>query len=51
MAKLTAWLVTLIGVLLILANLVALPAWIMTWIVPLAVLVIGIGKLVRNYKK
>ena len=52
MAKLTAWLVTLIGVLLILPALtITLPAWIMTWIIPLAVLVIGIGKLIRNYKK
>lgn len=52
MAKLTAWLVTLIGVLLILPALkVDLPAWIMEWIIPLAVLVIGVGKLMRNYKK
>ena len=51
MAKLTAWLVTLIGVLLLLPALgVALPAWVMTWVVPLAVLVVGIGKLLRNYK-
>jgi len=52
MAKLTAWLVTLIGVLLILTPLgVKLPAEINTWIIPLAVLVAGIGKLVRNYSK
>lgn len=52
MAKLTAWLVTLIGVLLILPALgLALPGWIMTWIVPLAVLGIGVGKLMRNYGK
>ncbi len=52
MAKLTAWLVTLIGVLLLLPALtIELPAWIMTWVVPLAVLVIGVGKLIRNYKK
>jgi len=49
MAKLTAWLVTIIGVLLVLANLFTLPVWIMTWIVPLAVLAVGIGKLIRNY--
>jgi len=53
MAKLTAWLVTLIGVLLVLALL--LPAtfsglW-FNWVIALAVLVIGIGKLVRNYSK
>lgn len=51
MAKLTAWLVTLVGLLLVLANLITLPAWVMTWVVPLAVLAVGIGKLVRNYMK
>lgn len=52
MAKLTAWLVTIIGILLVLPLLgvFQLDA-ISTWIVPLAVLVIGIGKLVRNYSK
>ncbi|MEK6833355.1 MAG: hypothetical protein AABY32_04880 [Nanoarchaeota archaeon] len=50
MAKLTAWLVTLVGLLLVLANLITLPAWVMMWAVPLAVLVIGLGKLMRNYK-
>ena len=53
MAKLTAWLVTLIGVLLVLAAPgIALwqltDTWV-TWVVALAVLVIGVGKLVRNY--
>ena len=52
MAKLTAWLVTLIGILLVLpligvSQLDALSAW----IVPLALLVIGISKLMRNYSK
>lgn len=52
MAKLTAWLVTLIGVLLILPLIgVSQLDAISEWIVPLAVLVIGIGKLIRNYKK
>jgi len=52
MAKLTAWLVTLIGVLLVLPLIgVAQLDAVSAWIVPLAVLVIGIGKLVRNYKK
>ncbi len=51
MAKLTAWLVTLIGVLLVLALLI--PAtfsglW-FNWVIALAVLVIGISKLIRNY--
>jgi len=52
MAKLTAWLVTLIGVLLILPLLgVSALDKVSEWLIPLAVLVIGIGKLVRNYKK
>jgi len=51
MAKMTAWLVTLLGVLLVLALLV--PAtfsgdW-FNWVVALAVLVVGVGKVVRNY--
>jgi hypothetical protein len=52
MAKITAWLVTLIGVLLLLPllGLTQLDA-VSTWVVPLAVLVIGVAKLVRNYKK
>jgi hypothetical protein len=55
MAKLTAWLVTIIGVLLVLA--IVMPnqvgpslAW-FNWAIALAVLVIGIGKLMRNYGK
>ena len=54
MAKLTAWLVTLIGVLLVLAapgvaviNLT--DAWV-AWGLALVVLVIGVSKLLRNYK-
>ena len=51
MAKLTAWLVTLIGVLLVLALL--LPAtfsgeW-FSWALAIIVLVIGVSKLIRNY--
>jgi len=53
MAKLTAWLVTIIGVLLLIdkpvLGLIDLTA-INAWLIPLAVLVIGIGKLTRNYK-
>jgi len=53
MAKLTAWLVTVLGLMLVLQLL--LPdtftgAW-FNWVVALGVLVIGIGKLMRNYKK
>jgi len=52
MAKLTAWLVTLIGILLVLPLLgVTALDTLAAWIVPLAVLVIGIGKLMRNYSK
>lgn len=53
MAKITAWLVTLLGVLLVLA--LVLPAtfsgdW-FNWVIAVAVLVVGVGKLVRNYSK
>jgi len=50
MAKLTAWLVTLIGILLVLPlfNVIALNS-LAEWLIPLSVLVIGITKLVRNY--
>ncbi len=55
MAKLTAWLVTLIGVLLILAApgiaLWSLADTWVAWVVALAVLIVGIGKLSRNYSK
>lgn len=52
MAKTTAWLVTLIGVLMVLPLIkVTLDATINAWIMALAVLVIGVTKLVRNYKK
>jgi len=55
MAKLTAWLVTLVGALLVLsAPGVALfslsDTWVV-WVIALAVLIVGIGKLVRNYSK
>ena len=52
MAKLTAILVTVIGILLILPLLgvTALVAY-NDWLIAIAVLIIGIGKLMRNYKK
>lgn len=55
MAKLTAWLVTIVGAIMVLAAPgIALfdlgSAWV-SWVMALAVLVIGIGKLVRNYKR
>ena len=50
MAKLTAWLVTIIGILLVLPLIgVSQLDTVSKWLVPLAVLVIGIGKLMRNY--
>ncbi len=50
MAKLTAWLVTIIGVLLILPLLgVTQLAAYNDWLIAIGVLVIGIGKLMRNY--
>ena len=53
MAKLTAWLVTIIGALLVLEQAGVLTALTQYngWIISLAVLVIGIGKLMRNYQK
>ena len=53
MAKLTAWLVTIIGLLLVLAEADWLPTLTVYngWLIAIGVLVIGIGKLMRNYKK
>lgn len=53
MAKITAWLMTVLGVLLVLAapgvGVVMLSdAW-AQWAIALIVLVIGVTKLVRNY--
>ena len=50
MAKLTAWVVTILGVLLVLPLIgVDLGATTSDWLIAIGVLVIGIGKLVRNY--
>lgn len=53
MAKITAWLVTLIGVLLVLkeANILSVLTDWNGWLIALAVLVIGVAKLIRNYSK
>ena len=50
MAKLTAWLVTILGIILILPliGVDALSGY-QDWLIAIGVLVIGIGKLVRNY--
>jgi hypothetical protein len=53
MAKLTAWLVTIIGLLLVLALIFPAAfagAW-DNWVIALLVLIVGIGKFVRNYSK
>jgi len=52
MAKLTAWLVTIIGILLLL-PLVGLDigATLNNWLITIAVLITGISKLIRDYKK
>lgn len=54
MAKLTAWIVTIVGIWLLLAELGWLPTALLNlqgWVIALAALIVGIGKLVRNYKK
>ncbi len=51
MAKLTAWLITLIGVLLVLGLIVPSVfsgVW-FNWVIAIAVLIVGVGKLTRNY--
>mgnify|MGYP001588059301 CR=1 FL=1 len=52
MAKLTAWLVTIIGILLILPliGVAQLEAY-NDWLIAVGVLIIGVGKLIRNYSK
>jgi hypothetical protein len=52
MAKLTAWVVTVIGLLLLLEQLNVLGALTQYngWLIAIGVLVVGVGKLLRNYK-
>lgn len=53
MAKITAWLVTLLGLLLVLAQLfpdIFSGMW-FNWVIALAVLVVGVAKLTRNYMR
>ncbi len=52
MAKTTAWIVTIVGVLLLLKqlNLLASLTAYNDWLIAIAVLVVGITKLMRNYK-
>ena len=54
MAKLTAWLVTVLGLWMVLGMFIptlAVGTVLSQWATALIVLVIGIGKLMRNYKK
>ncbi len=57
MAKITAWLVTLIGLLMVLGLIPGLSSYLslatlwVQWVISLAVLAIGITKLMRNYSK
>lgn len=52
MAKLTAWLVTIIGVLMLLPLVgITINTTLSAWLITLAVLVIGVAKLNRNYSK
>ena len=55
MAKITAWVVTLIGLLLLLQVQTFVDLSVVTdwngWLIAIGVLVIGIAKLIRNYKK
>ena len=53
MARLTGWLVTVIGVMLVLALIlpnVFFGAW-FNWVIALVVLIIGISKLCRSYSR
>lgn len=53
MAKITAWVVTVIGVLLVIQAggwVTALDDYYL-WLYAIGVLIIGITKLIRNYKK
>jgi len=54
MAKLTAWLVTLIGVVMVLGLIPGMAfnwgtLWVQ-WVLALVVLLVGVTKLMRNYK-
>lgn len=49
MAKISAWLITIIGILLIL-PLLGFTELDFPWLVPVLVLILGLTKLARNYK-
>jgi len=52
MAKLTAIVVTILGILLLLPLLgLDIGIDLSNWLIAIGVLVIGVGKLLRNYKK
>ncbi|MEK6890740.1 MAG: hypothetical protein AABX03_01245 [Nanoarchaeota archaeon] len=52
MAKLTAWILTIIGILLLLsaAGLLSVITDWNNWLIAIGVLVIGISKIIRSYK-
>lgn len=53
MAKITAWIVTIIGLLLLLVEIGILDSITQYngWLITIGVLIIGIAKLIRNYKR
>jgi hypothetical protein len=53
MAKLTAWLVTIVGIWLLLVQLGVLTGVeaLQAWIVAIVVTIIGVSKLMRSYSK
>ncbi len=52
MAKISAWIITIIGILLVLPLVsVDIGATVNSWLIALLVLALGITKLIRNYKK
>ena len=52
MAKLSGWLITIIGVLMVLPLVgVALSATLNSWLLALLFLALGVSKLIRNYSK
>lgn len=52
MHKINAWLVVVLGLLLLIPAFgVAFPDWVFAWVVPIVILAIGIIKLIIEYKK
>ncbi len=49
MAKLSGWLITIIGIILVLPFLGVMSLEAYGWLVPVLVLILGVTKLARNY--